>query len=75
MIKVNLRHILLDRNMSMRELSRQMGLHYTTVYRLGNKETGSVNYRVLNDICEFLNVQPGDILTWEPGPEEEGGRR
>jgi putative transcriptional regulator len=62
MIKNRLRHILLDRKMSMRQLAFDMDLHYTTVYRFANMETSSVNYELLDSICAFLDLQPGDLL-------------
>lgn len=69
MIKNRLRHILLDRKMSMRQLAFDMDLHYTTVYRFANMETNSVNYELLDSICAFLDLQPGDLLQRVDGPD------
>ena len=66
MITNRLRHILLDKDMSMNQLSEAVGMPYSTVYRFGTMKTGAVTYETLNKICEYLEVQPGDILIYEP---------
>lgn len=68
MIKNNLRHLLLDRNMSMRELARQSGLTYSVVYNFatgpGDDRRG-FTWSTLDAICKTLDIQPGSILTYE----------
>lgn len=71
MIKNRLRHVLLDKDMNMNELSEAVGMPYATIYRFGTMKTGAVTYETLNRICEFLEVQPGDLLVHEPDPESE----
>ena len=69
MIKNNLRHILVDENMSIRELSERTGITYSMVYEFAHMRRSSVQFKVLDVICKVLNVTPGDILIYEP--EEE----
>ena len=66
MIKNQLRHILLDKDMNMNELSEAVGMPYATIYRFATMKTGAVTYETLNKICEYLEIQPGDILVYEP---------
>ena len=71
MITNRLRHILLDKDMSMNQLSEAVGMPYATIYRFGTMKTGGVTYETLDKICEYLEVQPGDILVYEPDSEPE----
>ena len=54
MITNRLRHILLDKDMSMNQLSEAVGMPYATIYRFGTMKTGAVTYETLNKICEYL---------------------
>jgi putative transcriptional regulator len=69
MIKNNLRHILVDKNMSIRELSERIGVTYSMVYEFAHMRRSSVQFKVLDAICTELDVAPGDILLYEPGDE------
>lgn len=42
-------------------------LHEMTVQRLRHGEL--VSWAVLDDLCELLNMQPGDLLERVPDPE------
>ena len=64
-IKNNLRHILVDRNMSIRQLSEETGITYSMVYNFAMMKQRSVSFSLLEAICKHLGVQPGDILVYE----------
>ena len=64
MIKNNLLHVLVDKDMSMKALSDELGIAYPTIWRFGKMEAGSINFEVLNSICSYLAVQPGDLLVF-----------
>lgn len=70
MIKNRLRHILLDKDMSINELAEATQTAYKTIYNFATGRTQSAHYGLLDRICEALQVQPGDILVWEPGNGE-----
>ncbi len=52
--------LLIDRNMSKKELSIRSGVSSTTIAKLGRN--ANVNTDIIVKICLALNVQPGDIL-------------
>ena len=64
MIENRLPQLLSQRNMSIRELSRQTGVTYTTIWALYHMERRSLQFAVLESICRILGVQPGDIYTY-----------
>lgn len=66
MIKNNLRHILVDKNMSIRELSERIGITYSMVYEFAHMRRSSVQLKLLDAICQELEVTPGEMLTYEP---------
>lgn len=35
------------------------------------QEGGDIDTRTIGALCEYLNCQPGDLLSWEPDPKEE----
>lgn len=34
--------------------------------------TGYIDTRTINNLCEYLNCQPGDIMEYIPNEEKEG---
>lgn len=69
MIKNNLRHILVDKNMSIRELSERIGITYSMVYEFAHMRRSSVQFKLLDAICRELEVTPGEMLTHEHDEE------
>ncbi len=69
MIKNNLRHILLDREMSISQLADEIGITYSMVYNFAMMKHRSVSFETLNAICTALKIQPGDILQFVPDNE------
>lgn len=65
MIKNQLKHILVDKNMSLAELARQTELHYSTVYNFAQDEPLYIYKATLEKVCAVLGVQPGDIFIFE----------
>lgn len=58
----NLLPQLMDRRgMSIRQLSRETGVTYSTVWALVHGQRRSVQLEVLDAVCAALGVQPGDI--------------
>jgi putative transcriptional regulator len=64
MIKNNLKHILVDENMSIMELARRIGITYSIVYDFANMKRQSAQWRVIDAICKELGIQPGDMLVF-----------
>ncbi len=68
-IKVNLDLMLVKRDMTLTELSEEVGVTISNLSILKTGKAKAVRFSTLNAICEALDCQPGDILEYE-----EGGR-
>ena len=71
MIRVDLDVMLARRKMSMTELSSLVGVTMANLSILKNGKAKAVRFSTLNEICKALNCQPGDLLIYEQGGEEE----
>jgi len=71
MIRVDLDVMLARRKMSLTELSQHVGITLANLSILKNGHARAVRMATLDAICEALNCQPGDILVWESGKEDD----
>jgi DNA-binding Xre family transcriptional regulator len=60
--KSNLKAILDERNISIRQFAENTGLPFETLRRLYNDETKQYQRDTLGRICEVLDVEINDIL-------------
>lgn len=72
-IEVHLDELLLDRGMTLTELSEIVGITIVNLSVLKNARARAIRFSTLARICEALDCQPGDILTWRD-PTTEVGR-
>lgn len=68
-IVVHLDLMLARRKMRSRELAERIGLTEANVSLLKSGKVRGVRFDTLSRICEVLQCQPGDLLSWVPGPE------
>ena len=61
MITNQLPRLIAQKGISIRELSRQTGVTYSTIWALVHGRRRSVQLDVLDAVCRVLGVQPGDI--------------
>ena len=59
--------VLNRREMTKEELRIKLNLSSATIAKLSKNEFISLS--VINDICKFLNCQPGDIMEYVPDKE------
>lgn len=64
-IKVNLDLMLVKRDMSLTELSEEVGITISNLSILKTGKAKAIRFSTLNAICEALDCQPGDILEYE----------
>ena len=64
-----LRVILEERKMTWKLLSVEGGLSPNAPTKLANNRPVTVD--TINKVCEYLKVQPGDIMEWIPDAEYE----
>jgi putative transcriptional regulator len=67
-IRVNLDRVLLDRRMSLTELSDRVGVTIANLSILKTGKAKAVRFSTLDALCRTLNCQPADLLQYEPGP-------
>lgn len=59
--------VLNRREITKEELRIKLNLSSATIAKLSKNEF--ISLRVINDICKFLNCQPGDIMEYVPDKE------
>jgi putative transcriptional regulator len=75
-IEIHLDRVMLERKMSLVELSKQVGITNINLSKLKTGKVSAVRLSTLEAICEALDCQPGDILEYtRPDSEETDGRR
>ena len=62
---------LADRKMQLMELADMVGISLVNLSNLKTGKVRAIRFSTLNAICKALNCQPGDILEYVPGGEEE----
>ena len=62
MIIVNLDVMMAKRKISSGELAAKIGITQANLSILKNQKAKAVRFSTLNDICNALDCQPGDIL-------------
>jgi putative transcriptional regulator len=71
-IRIDLDVMLARRKMSMTELSQRVGITMANLSILKNGKAKAVRFSTLNEICKVLRCQPGDILVYEEGEDQDG---
>ncbi|MBR4539641.1 MAG: helix-turn-helix transcriptional regulator [Clostridia bacterium] len=64
--------MLARRKMSVTELSQRVGITMANLSILKNGKAKAVRFSTLNEICKALRCQPGDILIYEEGEDQDG---
>jgi len=68
-IVVTLDIMLAKRKVRSKQLAETVGITEQNVSLLKSGKVKGVRFETLEKICEALDCQPGDILTFEPGKE------
>ncbi|MCT3092738.1 transcriptional regulator, partial [Lactococcus lactis] len=61
-IKVHIDRILVERQMSVTELSEKVGITMANISILKNGKAKAIRFSTLESLCKILNCQPGDLL-------------
>lgn len=69
-IRLMLDRVLLERRMSLSELSDRVGVTVANLSILKTGQARAVRFTTLAALCRELDCQPGDLLVYEPGPAE-----
>lgn len=71
-IRVTLDRVLLDRRMSLTELSERVGVTLANLSILKTGKAKAVRFSTLEALCRELDCQPGDLLSFD---DEDGEDR
>ncbi|HPF24638.1 MAG: helix-turn-helix transcriptional regulator [Hyphomonas sp.] len=69
-IRVTLDRVLLDRRMSLTELSERVGVTLANLSILKTGKAKAIRFSTLEALCRELGCQPGDILIFDT--EDDG---
>ena len=70
-IIVNVDIMLAKRKMTSAELAEKVGITPVNLSILKTGKAKAVRFSTLSALCRVLDCQPGDILEYKPGEEEE----
>ena len=70
-IILRLDRVMADRKMSLNELSEKVGVSNVNLSKIKTGKVSAIRFSTLAAICKALNCQPGDILEYRPGPDDE----
>ena len=71
-IRVQLDQMLVQRRMSLTELADRVGVTVANLSILKTGKARAVRFSTLSALCRELDCQPGDLLIYEPGPDDAG---
>jgi putative transcriptional regulator len=69
-IRVNLDRILLDRRMSLTELSAHVDVTLANLSILKTGKAKAIRFSTLNKLCRALQCQPGELLSYQPSEND-----
>lgn len=64
-IRCNLDRLLDERNLSLVELSQQVGVSVANLSVLKNNRARAVRFSTLTALCQVLDCSPGDLFTYD----------
>ena len=68
-----LMNLLSKKKLNKRQLSEAIGIKANTMSALSKNR--NVNMETINRICEYLQVQPSEIIEWIPDEEYKKSKR
>ncbi len=63
-IKVHIDRLLVERQMSVTELSEKVGITMANISILKNGKAKAIRFSTLEGLCSVLECQPGDLLEY-----------
>jgi putative transcriptional regulator len=64
-VRVHLDEVLAQRNMTLTELSERVGITLANLSILKTGKAKAIRFSTLSALCQALDCQPGDILTYK----------
>jgi len=74
-IVVNLDRVLLERKLTLTELSERVGITIANLSVLKTNKARAMRFTTLDALCRELDCQPGDLLEYVEADGESGGEK
>jgi putative transcriptional regulator len=63
-IEIHLDKVLADRGLTLTQLSEMVGVTIVNLSVLKNGRAKAIRFSTLTRLCEALDCQPGDLMSW-----------
>lgn len=70
-ITVHLDRLLAEHGMTLTELAERVGVTVVNLSILKNGRAKAIRFTTLTKICDVLDCQPGDLLSYHPPKHDE----
>jgi DNA-binding Xre family transcriptional regulator len=70
-ISNNVSKLLEIKKKNISEFAYEMHISYTAAFALYHNKTKSISFDLMNRLCKYFKVGPGEIFPFTPDPEEE----
>lgn len=65
MIKIKLRELMWERNISAVQIQRETGIHAATISKIINGKHSNIGLETVDKLCDILNCKIQDLLIYE----------
>jgi DNA-binding Xre family transcriptional regulator len=66
----NIAELLKTRGENVNQFSLGIGISYTTALDLYHGKTKMITFAMLNKLCKYFGVGPGEIFPYKPDPKD-----
>lgn len=70
-IKLNLDRVMFERHISLTELAERIGITLANLSVLKTNKARAIRFTTLDALCRELKCQPGELLEFVPGVQNE----
>ena len=70
-IKLNLDRVMFERHISLTELAERIGITLANLSVLKTNKARAIRFTTLDALCRELKCQPGELLEFVPGAQDE----
>ena len=65
MIKIKLRELMWERNVTAVQIQKETGIHATTISKIIHNKYNNLGLETIDKLCDVLNCKIQDLLTYE----------
>lgn len=73
-IILRLDRVMADRKISLNELAEKVGIANVNLSNIKTGKVSAIRFSTLNAICDVLDCQPGDLLEFQRGENQEDNK-